>query len=98
MSDVKSVTKAEATTMSNTEKPRSSDEDGLPPDVAALMQEFSGAKYNKLMRKLDMRLIPIVSSPNYVWKFEMTVVLTRLFSSDCCVISPCIPGPVRQSN
>lgn len=34
---------------------------GYPPDVAALMNEFTGAKYNKLMRKLDMRLIPIVS-------------------------------------
>lgn len=37
-------------------------DDGLPPDVAALMQEFSGARGRKLMRKLDMRLIPIVSS------------------------------------
>ncbi|KAL2111023.1 hypothetical protein VUR80DRAFT_380 [Thermomyces stellatus] len=48
--------------MSNAEKTSTSSNDGnLPPDVAALIQEFSGAKYNKLMRKLDMRLIPIIA-------------------------------------
>lgn len=64
MSDAMSPAKAEAATMSNAEKTSTSSNDGnLPPDVAALIQEFSGAKYNKLMRKLDMRLIPIVSLP-----------------------------------
>jgi hypothetical protein len=39
---------------------------GYPAEVAALMNEFTGAKYNKLMRKLDMRLIPIVSDARTV--------------------------------
>ena len=34
----------------------------LPPDVAALFEEFKGAKHNRLMRKMDYHLIPIVSS------------------------------------
>jgi hypothetical protein len=38
---------------------------GYPADVAALMNEFTGAKYNKLMRKLDLHLIPIVSVSNW---------------------------------
>lgn len=47
--------------MSTTEKSASPTDGGLPPDVAAVFEEFSGAKYRKLMRKMDMRLIPIVS-------------------------------------
>jgi hypothetical protein len=43
-----------------TTKEDASNDMGYPPEVAALMKEFTGAKYNKLMRKLDMRLIPIV--------------------------------------
>lgn len=35
--------------------------DHLPPDVAALFEEYEGAKHNKLMRKMDYHLIPIVS-------------------------------------
>ncbi|KXX76424.1 High-affinity nicotinic acid transporter [Madurella mycetomatis] len=62
MSDAMSPAKADPATMSNTdEKPASSSDDGLPPDVAALMEEFTGDKYNKLMRKMDMRLIPIIA-------------------------------------
>lgn len=62
MSDTMSPAKVEPTPTSNhDEKLTSSDDDGLPPDVAALMQEFTGAKYNKLMRKMDLHLIPIVS-------------------------------------
>ena len=54
-------TKTDTAITANTEKSSVSHDDGLPPDVAAILQEFTGAKYNKLMRKLDMRLIPIVS-------------------------------------
>lgn len=49
--------------MSHTEKSTVSNDDGLPPDVAALLEEFSGPKYDKLMRKMDLHLIPIVSFP-----------------------------------
>lgn len=64
MSDTMSPAKADAAAMSNTEKKStSSNDDGLPPEVAALMEEFSGAKYNKLMRKMDLHLIPIVGPP-----------------------------------
>lgn len=62
MSDAMSPAKADPATMSNTdEKLASSGDEGLPPDVAALMEEFTGDKYNKLMRKMDLHLIPIVS-------------------------------------
>ncbi|OAQ89908.1 major facilitator superfamily transporter [Purpureocillium lilacinum] len=52
---------AESAVMTHDEKPIARNDDGLPPDVAALMQEFTGAKYNKLMRKLDLHLIPIIA-------------------------------------
>lgn len=73
--------KADTAAMSSTEKKStSSNDDGLPPDVAALMEEFSGAKYNKLMRKMDMRLIPIVSSPA-ARGFASRVMLTTALAS-----------------
>jgi hypothetical protein len=57
-----SPAKADPAIVSNAdEKLTSSNDDGLPPDVAALMEEFSGPKYDRLMRKMDMHLIPIVS-------------------------------------
>ena len=46
--------------MSHTEKAPATADTELPAEVAAIFAEFTGAKYNKLMRKLDMRLIPIV--------------------------------------
>lgn len=60
MSDTKTT---EPTAMATTKEDVSKmpNDASLPADVAALMEEFSGEKYNKLMRKLDMRLIPIVS-------------------------------------
>ncbi|KAI5456051.1 major facilitator superfamily domain-containing protein [Mariannaea sp. PMI_226] len=48
--------------MSEAEKPTVQHDDGnLPPEVAALFQEFSGAKYRKLMRKMDLHIIPIIA-------------------------------------
>lgn len=46
--------------MSTTEKPQVVHDVEIDPEVAALLQEFTGAKYNKLMRKLDLHLVPIV--------------------------------------
>lgn len=51
--------------MATTKESVSGHDAHLPADVAALMEEFSGEKYNKLMRKLDMRLVPIVSQPGH---------------------------------
>ncbi|KEZ46290.1 hypothetical protein SAPIO_CDS1211 [Scedosporium apiospermum] len=61
MSDVMTPSKTEAVAMSHTEKSTVSNDDGLPPDVAALLQEFTGPKYDKLMRKMDLHLIPIIA-------------------------------------
>ncbi|SPO07760.1 related to MFS nicotinic acid transporter Tna1 [Cephalotrichum gorgonifer] len=47
--------------MSNTEKVAVSSDSDLPPDVVTLLNDFSGPKYNKLMRKLDLHLIPIIA-------------------------------------
>lgn len=69
MSDVMTPSKTEAVAMSHTEKSTVSNDDGLPPDVAALLQEFTGPKYDKLMRKMDLHLIPIVSSSSYIYCF-----------------------------
>ncbi|CAG9986789.1 unnamed protein product [Clonostachys byssicola] len=61
MSDAVSA-KAEATAVeSRTEKPTIINDDGMPPDVAAIMKQFSGDKYKRLMRKLDLHLIPIIA-------------------------------------
>ncbi|KAK7224852.1 hypothetical protein V2G26_012855 [Clonostachys chloroleuca] len=61
MSDAFSA-KAEATAAeSRTEKPTMINDDGMPPDVAAIMEQFSGDKYKRLMRKLDLHLIPIIA-------------------------------------
>jgi hypothetical protein len=59
----KSITSVDQGPMATTKEDASNDM-GYPPEVAALMKDFTGAKYNKLMRKLDMRLIPIVSLLN----------------------------------
>ncbi|KAL2214295.1 MFS general substrate transporter [Sarocladium strictum] len=56
----KSITSVDQGPMATTKEDASNDM-GYPPEVAALMKEFTGAKYNKLMRKLDMRLIPIIA-------------------------------------
>lgn len=56
------VSNTEDSRISNTAESKESSDAGLPPDVAALLQEFSGPKYDKLMRKMDLHLIPIVSS------------------------------------
>lgn len=56
-----SLKEMESGVISEREKPMETTESDLPPEVAALMKEFSGAKGKKLMRKLDLRLIPIVS-------------------------------------
>ncbi|KAG9256004.1 major facilitator superfamily domain-containing protein [Emericellopsis atlantica] len=56
----KSITSVEPSPLA-TAKEHASTDMNYPPEVAALMKEFTGAKYTKLMRKLDMRLIPIVS-------------------------------------
>ena len=86
------TTKAvESAVLAHDEKQMTRSDDGLPPEVAALMKEFTGAKYDKLMRKLDMRLIPIVSfhavdSIDYWGDFDSV--------SDCHFISPGVPGPV----
>ena len=60
MSDTLGSNKLESTVMSHTEKAPATADTELPAEVAAIFAEFTGAKYNKLMRKLDMRLIPIV--------------------------------------
>jgi MFS family permease len=49
------------TTLVEDVKPTEFNADGLPPDVAALFAEYSGEKYRKLMRKMDLRLIPIIA-------------------------------------
>ena len=46
--------------------------DGLPPDVAQLFAEYAGAKEKKLLRKMDLHLIPIVSPARY---FKLLVEL-----------------------
>ncbi|KAL9563118.1 hypothetical protein ACKAV7_012860 [Fusarium commune] len=56
----KSITSVEPGPMATTKEHASTDMD-YPPEVAALMKEFSGARYTKLMRKLDLRLIPIIA-------------------------------------
>ncbi|PKS06119.1 hypothetical protein jhhlp_007435 [Lomentospora prolificans] len=53
--------KTEPVIMSNVEKSTASSDGDVPPDVAALLEEFSGPKYDKLMRKLDLHLIPIIA-------------------------------------
>lgn len=68
------MSKTEDMEMSNTEDSRvsnageskESNDTGLPPDVAALLQEFSGPKYDKLMRKMDLHLIPIVGPSRWI--------------------------------
>ncbi|KAH8892345.1 high-affinity nicotinic acid transporter [Thozetella sp. PMI_491] len=55
------VTSAEPAISLHGEKATALNDDGLPPDVAALFKEFSGAKYRKLMRKMDLHLIPIIA-------------------------------------
>lgn len=60
--DEPNMSKTQDMEVSNTEESKVSNDAGLPPDVAALLEEFSGPKYDKLMRKMDLRLIPIVSS------------------------------------
>ncbi|WKT49653.1 MFS transporter superfamily [Fusarium oxysporum f. sp. vasinfectum] len=56
----KSITSVEPGPMATTKEHASTDMN-YPPEVAALMKEFSGARYNKLMRKLDLRLIPMIA-------------------------------------
>ncbi|TVY65202.1 putative transporter [Fusarium oxysporum f. sp. cubense] len=56
----KSITSVEPGPMATTKEHASIDMN-YPPEVAALMREFSGARYNKLMRKLDLRLIPMIA-------------------------------------
>lgn len=73
-------------------KESATDDSGYPPEVAALMQEFTGAKYNKLMRKLDMRLIPMVSVlPAYGSRASSGSHIRRI---DCDLISLGLSRPV----
>lgn len=92
MSDAFSA-KAEATAVeSRTEKPTMINDDGMPPDVAAIMEQFSGDKYKRLMRKLDLHLIPIVSrlrTPIRRGRIEQLLIIAGL---DCRPIPSCLFG------
>jgi hypothetical protein len=98
MSDAVSA-KAETTAVeSRTEKPTMINDDGMPPDVAALMEQFSGDKYKKLMRKLDLHLIPIVSRlriPARRGRIEQVLIVA---SSDCRLVPSCLFGSVSLTH
>lgn len=67
-------------------------DDGMPPDVAAIMEQFSGDKYKRLMRKLDLHLIPIVSrlrTPIRRGRIEQLLIIAGL---DCRPIPSCLFG------
>ena len=69
---------AQSAAMSETEKPAvQHDDGGLPPDVAALFAEFSGPKYKKLMRKMDLHIIPIVRTWKLRW-FHLTELIAHI--------------------
>lgn len=88
--EVMEVPNTEESRVSNIEESKELNDAGLPPDVAALLEEFSGPKYDKLMRKMDLHLIPIVS------QFRCVSVLpdTNTSPEDCCAVPPRISGQV----
>ena len=82
------VSNTEESRVSNTEQSKELNDAGLPPDVAALFEEFSGPKYDKLMRKMDLHLIPIVSPSCCVPILQDTNTLPK----DCCAVPPGVSG------